>query len=85
MEEDLLCKDLQESLPRYSSVVHKRLRENLREEDSVFGLLGSKIISYPQVAGGGVKKDFCCQETDIFAISGKGALDVNQDYGWRLE
>ena len=26
-----------------------------------------------------------CQEVDLFTITSKGALDVNQDYGWGLE
>ena len=85
MENDLLCKGLQESLRRDLYVVDDCLHEEWREENNIPGCPVSKILWFFQIVGGGAEEDFCHHETDIFAIIGKGALDVNLYHVWRLD
>ena len=84
MEKNIFCEGLQESSHRYFSVVENRLRKECQEEDSFPRRPVLKLLWFRQVAVGGAKEEFYHQETDIFAISGEGALDVNQDHGYRL-
>ena len=60
------------------------LCQKWREEDGIAGSPVSLLLGLGEVAGGGAKKDFRDQYTDLVAVCGKVNLDLEGNNG-RLE